>query len=146
MTVNPGAMRERVDVQNPFDQRNSIGEAIERWESVGTRWASVLSLSSREYLLAGQQQFEVTHRVRMRYAPSVTSRMRLIWRNRALQITSIVARRRLGEMELLCLEDTSFVPPPAPEPQPPEPETFTYLLTEDGLALTTETNELLLVD
>jgi SPP1 family predicted phage head-tail adaptor len=150
MALDIGRMRERVDVQRPIDSTNRIGEAVEDWETVGTRWASVESVSSREYLQNGQQQSEITHRVRLRCVDGITSRMRLVWRGRVLAITTIITRRRRSEVEALCFEDRRFAPnvrPPAITVSIPDPvEPNAYLASEEGLLLLTETDEFLLVD
>jgi SPP1 family predicted phage head-tail adaptor len=57
-------------------------------------------------LQSGQQQTEVTHRVRMRYVTGLTQRMRLSWRGRILEITSLLEHNNRTEHELLCVEDT----------------------------------------
>jgi SPP1 family predicted phage head-tail adaptor len=68
------------------------------------RWASVDGLSSREFLLQGQQQTEITHRVRLRYVPGLTSSMRLLWRGRVLEVTTLLEHANRSEHELLCTE------------------------------------------
>lgn len=144
MSMDIGKMRERVEVQQPLVSRTAIGETTERWATTETRWASVEGVSSREYLQRGQEQSEITHRVRMRYVPGITSRMRLVWRGRALLITSLTTRRRRSELELLCLEDRGYVPETVPLPAPVDvPE---YLLTDEGQYVVTETEQFLLTN
>jgi SPP1 family predicted phage head-tail adaptor len=67
-------------------------------------WASVNGVSAREYLLAGQQQVDISHRVKMRYLTGLTSKMRLLWRGRTLEIISILEHENRSIHELICQE------------------------------------------
>lgn len=105
--IDPGRMRERVVVQRATESRNAIGESVQTWTDLVERWASVEGLSSREVLQTGQQQTEVTHRVRMRYVEGLTQQMRISWRGRILEITSLLEHGNRSEHELLCTEDVT---------------------------------------
>ena len=104
MAIDPGRLRERVTIQSATEARNSIGEVVQTWGTFVEVWASVDGLSGREVLQSGQQQTEVTHRVRMRYVTGLTQRMRLSWRGRILEITSLLEHNNRTEHELLCVE------------------------------------------
>jgi SPP1 family predicted phage head-tail adaptor len=104
MALDFGKMRERVRVEQAAESRNSIGEVVQSWSLFADRWASVEGLSSREALFSGQQQTEVTHRVRLRYVPGMHSRMRFVWRGRVLEIFSLLEHRNRSEHEALCTE------------------------------------------
>jgi SPP1 family predicted phage head-tail adaptor len=105
--IDPGRLRDRVTIQRATESRNSIGEVVQTWGTYAERWASVEGLSSREVLLSGQQQTEITHRVRMRYVEGMTQQMRLFWRDRVLEITSLLEHNNRTEHELLCVEDVT---------------------------------------
>ncbi len=81
-----------------------MGETVQTWETFAERWASVDGLSSREVLLQGQQQTEVSHRVRMRYVTDMTSTMRILWRGRVLEIASLLEHGNRSHHEALCTE------------------------------------------
>lgn len=105
MAIDPGRLRERVTIQQATATRNRIGETVQTWGTFAEVWASVEGLSGREVLQSGQQQTEVTHRVRMRYVTGLTQQMRLSWRGRTLEITSLLEHANRTEHELLCTED-----------------------------------------
>jgi len=107
MALDPGRLRERVTIQSATEARNSIGEVVQTWSTFGEAWASVDGLSSREVLQSGQQRTEITHRVRMRYYAGLTQFMRLSWRGRILQITSLLEHGNRTEHELLCVEEVN---------------------------------------
>ncbi len=102
--MNPGTLRERVDVQRPTETRNALGEVNQDWQTVATRFASVQSMSIREAMNAQQTGLSVTHKVRMRYLSGLSSRDRLQWRGRTLQIVSVLEWDNLSVHELICEE------------------------------------------
>lgn len=103
--IDPGRLRERVTIQRATETRNSIGETVQTWGTYVERYASVEGLSSREVLQSGQQQTEMTHRVRMRYVDGLKQTDRILWRGRVLEITSLLEHGNRSEHELLCVED-----------------------------------------
>ena len=102
--IDPGRLRERVTIQQATETRNALGETVQSWSTFADRWASVDGLSSREVLLQGQQRTEISHRVRMRYVTGLTQTMRLLWRGRVLEISSLLEHANRSEHELLCTE------------------------------------------
>jgi SPP1 family predicted phage head-tail adaptor len=93
-----------VTIQQASEARNAMGEVVQSWVTFAERWASVDGLSSREFLLQGQQQTEASHRVRLRYLTGLTQQMRLQWRGRTLEIVSLLEHGNRTEHELLCQE------------------------------------------
>ena len=104
MALDAGTLRERVTVQQASENRNRLGESISEWATFATVWASVNGVSAREYLLAGQQQVDISHRVKMRYLTGLTPKMRLVWRGRTLEIISILEHENRSVHELMCQE------------------------------------------
>ena len=102
--INAGSLRERVTVQQASESRNALGETVLSWSTFATRSASVEGVSARESLAFGQQQIDVTHRVRMRYLTGLTQSMRIHWRGRTLEIVSLLEHNNRSEHELLCQE------------------------------------------
>ena len=102
--MNAGTLRDRVTVQQASENRNRLGESISEWTTFTEVWASVQGVSAREFLLAGQQQVEVSHRVKMRYLTGLTPQMRLSWRGRTLEIISILEHENRSVHELICQE------------------------------------------
>ncbi len=102
--MDAGRLRERVTVQQAAENRNAIGETVLSWSTFAERWASVDGVSARESLAFGQQQIDVTHRVRLRYLAGLTQNMRIQWRGRTLEIISLLEHNNRSEHELLCQE------------------------------------------
>ena len=102
--IHAGMMRERVLLQKPATNRTGLGSANLEWEDVAEVWASVNGVTAREFLLAGQQQTNISHRVQMRYLTGLTHQMRILWRGRTFEIVSILERENRSQHELLCQE------------------------------------------
>jgi SPP1 family predicted phage head-tail adaptor len=102
--MDAGTLRERVTVQQATESRNRLGESVLEWATFADVWANVQGVSAREFLLAGQQQVELSHRVKMRYLTGLTSKMRLSWRGRTLEIISILEHENRSIHELICQE------------------------------------------
>lgn len=105
--IKAGELRERVTVQSAIQTTNSLGESIPTWSTFATVWASVEGVTARELLLAGQQQTEISHRVRLRFLTGLNQQMRLAWRGRTLEIISILEHENRSIHELICQENTA---------------------------------------
>lgn len=99
-----GLMRERVTIQRPVEQQSAFGEASVTWEDMGTVWASVNGLSSREVLQAQQANAIITHKIRIRAFPGLTHQHRLLWRGRQLEIASVQEREVRTIHEIMARE------------------------------------------
>lgn len=99
-----GKLRERVTVQIASGTTNALGETVLSWSNSTAVWASVEGVSAREAMELGKQEISITHRVRMRYLPGLTQNMRFAWRNRTLDIVSLLEHRNRSEHEAICQE------------------------------------------
>lgn len=103
--MQAGRLRHRVTIQNAVEARNAYGEAIKTWSTVATVYASVEPIRGREMFDAEQVQSEVTHRVRLRYRPGLTSQMRLLFNGRMFEIQTVInVNERNREVQLMCKE------------------------------------------
>jgi SPP1 family predicted phage head-tail adaptor len=102
--MDAGKLRERVTVQVASGATNTLGETVLTWSNSSAVWASVEGVSAREALIAGQQDTSVTHKVRMRYLPGLTSQHRFSWRSRTLEIVSLLEHGNRSEHEAICQE------------------------------------------
>ncbi len=103
--MDAGQLRERVTVLQGRESRSRMDEVVMVYDTTfATVWASVQGVSAREYLQAGQQQVEISHRVKMRYLTGLSAQMRLSWRGRTLEIISILEHENRSIHELICQE------------------------------------------
>jgi SPP1 family predicted phage head-tail adaptor len=105
--IRPGDLRERLTVQVASGTTNALGETVLAWSDSSAVWASVEGVSAREVLTAFQQETAVTHRLRMRHLPGLTSKMRFAWRGRTLEISSLLEHGNRTEHEAICKERTN---------------------------------------
>jgi len=102
-----GRLREKVEIQSPTVSQNTDGEPSITWATIagGRVWAAVEPLSGNEAMIAQQVNAGITHRVRIRYRSDVTTKHRLSYRSRILDINSIVnVDERREQIEMLCTE------------------------------------------
>lgn len=104
--IRAGDLRDRVTVQIASGTTNALGETVLAWSDSSSVWASVEGVSAREALTAGQQDVSVTHKVRLRYLPGLTQSMRFAWRNRTLEIVSLLEHGNRSEHQAICVETT----------------------------------------
>ena len=108
MSLKPGRMNKRIIIQqevvgNP--PQDAYGVPNTTWGTFATVWAAVEPLQGREFWAQQQVQSEITTRVRIRYLAGVTSKMRILYGSRILNIKSpIDPKERHAEMQLMCSE------------------------------------------
>lgn len=105
--INAGQMRERVTVQRPVDRQSTLGEATLEWETIADVSANVFNVRASDYFAAQQAGALVTHRIRIRYLPELTYQCRLIWRDKIMEIASIMEREVRAIHEIFAREDVS---------------------------------------
>lgn len=105
-----GRLRDRLLVEHRHTRRNPDGSLDEEWDPAGSCWGQVTPLAGREYWAAQQVASEVTHRVRVRWDPELTSKHRFLKAGpNGFRVFNISAPPRdLGErhrtFEALCVE------------------------------------------
>ena len=100
-----GDLRHRVTFQEEVEQPDGYKGHTVTWSDVIEVWAAVEPLSGGEYFKAHQIEGKVTHRIRIRYNPSVTTKMRIEHRSRHFEIKSILdLKERREVMEILAEE------------------------------------------
>lgn len=103
--MRAGRLRHEITIQEPTATQNAVGEETLSWSDYATVRASVEPMSGREYWNSKQVQSEITHEIRIRYYPGVTSEMRVSWGNRVFEIESVInVNERNREMILMCKE------------------------------------------
>lgn len=104
--MKAGELRHRVRVEKATESRDSTyGNVTIAWTTFAVVWASVEPLTGKETLTNDQVGADITHRVRMRYLAGITPKMRIVFRERALNIVSIAnLLERNIEMEIMCGE------------------------------------------
>lgn len=104
--MRSGELRHRVTVQKVTTLVDRFGDPKPTYSPLATVWASVEPLTAREVLQAGEAAADVTHRVRLRYMPGVSSMGRVVFGDRTFEVTSVInPEERNRELVLLCQEE-----------------------------------------
>jgi SPP1 family predicted phage head-tail adaptor len=107
MALPAGDMWTRVTIEAPTPTANEVGEPVLAWSTFATVWAAVDSLSARETERFAETVGFMTHRVRIRYLAGLTGAMRIVYRDRTLEIGQIIEKDRLWHQEVICTEKRS---------------------------------------
>lgn len=105
--MRSGKLRHMVTVQSVTETQSDSGEPSREWSEFARRRASVepITVRTQERLAGGKPQQDATHVVRIRYTPGLTSKHRLLWGSRVLEIASAAdVDERHHYHELLCKE------------------------------------------
>lgn len=105
--LHAGALRELVEIEQPSPSRDATGGQNTRFDRVAVRRAQVTPMSGSEKTTAASVQSLTVYEVLIRYFDGLTSRHRMKWKGRTLNIESIVNVDARNEwMALSCTEKT----------------------------------------
>lgn len=113
MSVVTGAgQRDKlVTIEYPVESRDAEYSApTSVWLPFGRVWARIEPLSGREYFLNRETQTDVSVRMTMDYRAGITNKMRVNYRGKLYQITTVIDPNEAHEeIELMCsdFEQTS---------------------------------------
>ena len=86
-----GSLRHLLVHEVAIEDREPDGGVTTAWSARGVAWGHVEPLSGRKLELAQRQEPRVTHRVTMRYHPTLQARDRLVFgEGRALHVHSVL--------------------------------------------------------
>ena len=85
---------------------NAEGAPQDTWATVGTVWASVSPLSTRELLMAAQAGIQLTHLVTIPYRTDVDHNSRFLEGSRVLDVVSapLDLEERHINLQIMCRE------------------------------------------
>ena len=109
MSIAAGTLRNRIRIETPTNSRSSdYGDIVQTWSLLGNGevWASIRPISGRERWEANAVNPDVTHRIMIRYHPTVSPKDRIIFGTRTFYIQSALNLDERSEMiELLAIEE-----------------------------------------
>lgn len=98
-------MNKRVYLQAEMQASDGQGGFISSWENIAELWASITPLNGYEKFQAGQLQTPLTHKVLMRYRSGITTKNRLLYGSRVLEVKEVVNTNEDNVfLQLKCLE------------------------------------------
>lgn len=103
--MRAGKLRDRITLEEPVEEIDALSAPTQTWTDYATVWANVEPSAGREVFIADKVEAEITHRVSMRYFSGVTPKMRISFKDRTLEILSVVdSGERNRNLDLMCRE------------------------------------------
>lgn len=103
--ISASDLKRRVTLQQPSNPQDTTGQALRKWTNVATVWAKVESMKGRTILRADSSLAELTDRVTIRFRKDVQSDWRVLYKDRALGLISIINTQEQNvELVLMCRE------------------------------------------
>jgi SPP1 family predicted phage head-tail adaptor len=102
MVTPIGQRDQRLSIMASSIEVNSINEQVETWVLLYKRWGKAVEGQGREYLKGGQIGDQKRVAFVIPFNPEVTTRHRILWRERSYEIVDVTGTRQLGEMWLHC--------------------------------------------
>lgn len=107
--IDPGKMRHRITFQTFTGEQDAYGDPLQaddsNWVDVVSLWASIDPISGREFYAAEQRQSEVSHKIRCRYYPGLTTAMRIKSGKRIFEIAAKIDwEERHESLLIMCKE------------------------------------------
>lgn len=98
--IRAGRLRKRITVEVSNETIAADGQPLIEWTTFAERWASVepIETSGREYLQGAAIESDLTHTVAFRYFVGLTSKHRLNYGGRILDISSVSNIEERGRM------------------------------------------------
>jgi len=99
-------LRHRVTFQKPGGAvKNAMGEDVPVYADFATVWAAVEPLTGREYAEAQKIRADTTYRVTTRYIAGITPEMRIVHRDKTLNIASVLnIGERNVELQIMAVD------------------------------------------
>lgn len=109
--IRPGDLREVISIQERSETSDNMGGFTETWANVsgmGSVRAAIWPISANELLRSEQQQFNISHRIRIWYRDGINSNMKIIHGTRTFNIKSIINLKEQNRIiEMLCEEENA---------------------------------------
>ncbi len=100
--MRAGKLNHLLTIQKVQRTQDRGGGFVETWVDVSREWASVESISGREYLAAAALQAETTWKITLRYRDDLLNSMRLVEGSRIYEIEAVLPNDSLREVVLMC--------------------------------------------
>ena len=100
-----GDLRHRMDWQSPRRVSDGAGGWTTTYETLVRTWVAIWPIRANELVASGQRSLEVTHKIRMRYRPEITTDWRGKFGSRYFSIVSAINPNEANRtIDLLCKE------------------------------------------
>ena len=105
--MNPGDLRNRIQIKELTTARNEYNEPIEEWVLVKEVWAAINPALGRNYYAADQTQTDAKTKIVTRYHTGIKREMRIYYSDKIYDIIDIQdVKMRHEELVIYCSEVT----------------------------------------
>jgi SPP1 family predicted phage head-tail adaptor len=107
LQIDAGQLRHRVSLQYNTGTAGALNEIIPNWTTRNQVWAMIEPLSAREYIANQEVRGEVSHKIAIRYDPTISNTDRIQDENEVnYTITGIlnIQERNIKQI-VLCLQN-----------------------------------------
>tara|TARA_R110000787_G_scaffold94640_1_gene197451 strand:+ start:593 stop:922 length:330 start_codon:yes stop_codon:yes gene_type:complete len=101
--MGAGSRDQKIMVRVATVTRNSMNEEVRSWADLRPAWARVIEGQGREYLKGGAVQASARVVFVLRFSPimqDITSKNRVVWKNRTFELVDVTGTLRSGELWL----------------------------------------------
>lgn len=107
--LSAGRYNKVINIQSPQNLRNEYGSYTTTWQPFATVRASIEPIQGREYWSGPFQLGENIIRIRLRYLPGITRKMRVMYGDRIFVIYSVIdSKEAHREIQLMCKEGEAY--------------------------------------
>lgn len=107
--MRAGNLRNKAEIQLLGNVQDEYGSILEgQYIKFKDVWCSIIPVSGKENFLSNTDFAKVTHKIKIRYLDGLNASMRLVWKNRIFNFTSVRnISERDKEIEILAEEMTN---------------------------------------
>ena len=104
--MRAGLLRNRITIQTNAQTVDSFGDLIAGWTDLYAGVpATVTPQSGKEGSTNDETTSEVTHKITLRYLPNITTKHRVYYDSRSMDIQSVInTQERSRTLVLMCVE------------------------------------------
>jgi SPP1 family predicted phage head-tail adaptor len=103
--MHAGLLDKVINIEKRSQDQLPSGQMVDTWVRVATLYARIEPLIGREYLAAAQLAEELSHDVTVRYQRYIKPSMRVVYRDKILEIVSAIDPEERREwLYLKCKE------------------------------------------
>lgn len=100
-TLDPGQLRDRIEIQRRATGQDALGQPVQGWEQVAKVWANVRHLNGAEAIKAGAVTSAVNASIRIRWRAGIDAGQRVVFDGRVYEIKAVLPDRR-ELIDLVC--------------------------------------------
>lgn len=100
--MNTGRRRHPVEVQQYSYTQDEYGGMVSTWTTIGIEWASIDSISGREFVAAAALQNVTTTRITIPYRDDLTTANRFVYHGKKYDIQAILPNNARTELTCMC--------------------------------------------